>query len=512
MEHLYLLKFIYYYLTLYLPVILILIIGVIVAYEDWQEGKIKNKWLKIGFLLGLFYYLIQIILSLVGYFNGLDFGYFFGVYYLIVLQNTALAFLIAFALWYFKLWAGGDAKYFLLLVFLLPLAFYTQAFFKYWPAINLLINIVIPIFIYLLFKILIYPLQLGLNYLRNPQLLREYVKNYINKHKIDKKKVRQYINSALSFLVILVFFQIFRTRLISFLNPFLGNLVTASYFVLGLYVFKPLRTLLQKQTILVIVILILYCFIGYFYFPQIVFADLHEIFALQMIFMLLYFYLFKYGQLIGKFLYNSSEVNIIKVDDLAKGHYINKSYISQLMGERNNFEDIKESLNKILSKEDNEKLLAIIDKRQAKHKGSTQHFELLMALKNLRLDSILRYVEKYYQDYKQKKIDNVFLEQIMSKLNAEQRSTLDDILKGTNDVKRFLKTLTGRLTSEQAEKLKAMIHQRNSEIIRQGLAPIEDIILHKTFSFAPFMLLGVIITIVTKSSLIHLVYQYILHR
>ena len=47
---------------IFLPIILFL--GIVTSYEDWKEGKIRNKWLLIAFGLG-------IVANVVLYSNGI---------------------------------------------------------------------------------------------------------------------------------------------------------------------------------------------------------------------------------------------------------------------------------------------------------------------------------------------------------------------------------------------------------------------------------------------------------
>jgi len=504
-----------------LPVILI--IGILVAIDDYKEGKIKNKRILLGIYLGLIYYALMVAITIFGVYKidkllpflnkyELSYLYFSKDYYLSVILNTLVAFIFGFVLWHFKLWAGGDAKLFTLYVFLLPLNFYSNWYFKYWPALALLINICLPIFVYLLIKMLFYPIQLGWSYLKNPALLKEYYQKYKVDNKIDKTKIREYFNTGVSFLVILIFFQLLRTRVNEFLNPYLGQMVTFSYFFMGFVIFKPLRALLQKWVLIVFSLVLLYFLFGFIYFRAVVYSELHKLFALQMIFMLSYFYIFKYGRALGLFLYNSAEVKMIPIAELSSNVYINKDYIRQIMGSRTNLNDFKNSLDSVLEEEDKDSLFELIKQKIDKTSKERQQYQIISLFTHFRLDALPNLIKTIYLHKKKRESEKLFLEKILPKLSEQQKRELNNILNNTDEVKEFLKTVRGKLTDEQAEKLKAMIDQRNEEIKAQGLVPIDKIILHKTFSFAPFMLLGVLITIITRSSLIGLIYQYILHK
>ncbi len=496
----------------FLAIGIILLIGLIITVEDFKSGKIRNKWIMLGLYLGSLYYLLLIIFTILGSLKILNVGHFQPQYYLYILAYTAIAFILSFTLWHFKLWAGGDAKLFTLYVFLIPLTYYANAYFKYFPQFNLLINIFVPIFIYLVIKMLLYPLQLGFNYLRNPQLLQEYIGKYTSKYKINKTQIKKYVNIALSFLLIMIFFQILRNRVGEFIDPYLGQMVAFAYFFMGYVLFQPLRALLQKRVILVSILISLYFILGYIFFRDLVYKDLHKIFALQILIMCTYFYIFKFGREAGRFLYNSAEVRMIPLQQIQGGIYINKDYIRKMMGDRTDLNVLRKELGQVLEKDDQEKLMNLIRKKTDKIQKEKQQYQLLMRLRNLNIQAIPNMVKDIYAYKKDRLLEKAVMEKVSPKLNDKQKEVLDNIMHNTDDVKKFLKTISGKLTEDQAQKLKEMIETRNDEVVAHGQPPIKHIILHKTFSFAPFMLLGVIITLATKSSLIHLLYQYILRR
>jgi len=495
--------FIFKLLNEYLFLAIAVLIGIIVTIEDFKIDKIRNKWIKIGFVIGFAFYLLTIIFLLITKqnINWQDYSH--------VLINTLIAFILGFALWYFKLWSGGDAKLFTLFVFLLPASYYTKWYLIYWPPLNLLINITIPIFIYLIIKFLLYPIQLTINYFKRPALLKKYWQEQKAKKKIDKKKIKEYLSAALSFVIILIFFQILRTRIGELIQPYLGSYMVAFYFFAGFVVFQPLRNLLKKVLVFACLLIAGYFIIGYFYFFSMIYDDLHRIFALQFLFMISYYYIFKYGHTLLMFLYNSAEVKMIPVQDLQAGAYINKDYIRKILNSTSNLENFKNSLDKTLEDEEKEKLWNLLKQKLDKSQKAGQYVQLAMYW---RPQSWLYLIKKIYQFRKQKKADQNLLVKVSAKLSEQQKLELENILNRTDEFTKFLKSIRGKLTEQQAAKIKAMIAQKNEEIKPYGLQPIDTIILHKTFAFAPFMLLGVLITILTKSSLIHLIYQYVLHK
>jgi Flp pilus assembly protein protease CpaA len=136
---------------------IIFLIGLIISYQDFRYGKIKNKWIVYGFILGLggyflfwflfIYNLVQITIPLSSYF-------------LRVVINSGISLLVGFFIWRLNLWSAGDAKLFALFAFLLPLEFYRRSYLPYFPSFVLLLNIFIPILIFYLTRDIFYLLKL----------------------------------------------------------------------------------------------------------------------------------------------------------------------------------------------------------------------------------------------------------------------------------------------------------------------------------------------------------------
>ena len=145
----------YFLDILLLPVLIT--ICFIVVYEDFKEGKIKNKWIKWGLLWGAGVYFSFFLFSLLHYFFPKFFSfnlYFLSFSYLVkVLVNTLIASVLSFSFWYFKFWSAGDAKLFILVSFLFPLKYYWRSYLHWFPSFSLLINIFLPAFVFSLLSI-----------------------------------------------------------------------------------------------------------------------------------------------------------------------------------------------------------------------------------------------------------------------------------------------------------------------------------------------------------------------
>jgi len=126
----------------------LLMLGVVTSYQDFKEGKIRNKWIIISvlysfFSLGLTALLLELGGSTInpvyvkGFFVNLGFSLGFGVF-----------------LWMCKLWSAGDAKLFVAYAALIPLSTYRWQVSPLFPSYILLINTFTPIFVFLLVRML----------------------------------------------------------------------------------------------------------------------------------------------------------------------------------------------------------------------------------------------------------------------------------------------------------------------------------------------------------------------
>jgi len=125
----------------------IFLIGVITSYQDFKFGKIKNKWI----LLGLFYSLVVYCLFASFYilYGQLNSSYLFNL-----MINLFFAVLTGFLFWCMKLWASGDGKLFIVYSALVPLSAYSLSPQKWFPSVDLLINIFILAFVFIFFNML----------------------------------------------------------------------------------------------------------------------------------------------------------------------------------------------------------------------------------------------------------------------------------------------------------------------------------------------------------------------
>lgn len=137
----------------YLTLPIILAIGAVVSWEDFRLKKVRNIWIFWGLIYGVGVLLVLFLNSLV--FDLWNYNLLFLdsaiiplSYWLKVLINSLISFVIVFFLWSFELLPAGDAKLVFLFSFLTPLKYYWQSYLPLYPSFALIINIFVPIFFY----------------------------------------------------------------------------------------------------------------------------------------------------------------------------------------------------------------------------------------------------------------------------------------------------------------------------------------------------------------------------
>lgn len=110
----------------------------LVILDDLKRKKINNKLILIGIIVGL------TLFSL-----GLFFGMVEFIYLKKAFLNALLSLIIVYVFWFFSFWPAGDAKFFALLCFLLPLDYYGKNQLPLFPSMTLFINTFVCAFVVL---------------------------------------------------------------------------------------------------------------------------------------------------------------------------------------------------------------------------------------------------------------------------------------------------------------------------------------------------------------------------
>ncbi len=195
---------------LFLPVLFL--IGLIISYQDFRYGKIKNKWIILGLAWGLIIYFFFLIWGIIAE-PIIPFSYILKVF-----VNSFFALIVGYILWYFNLWSAGDAKLFFVFTLLLPLQYYWRTALPVFPSFALLINIFIPALLLLISQNIFYIFK---NFFYSPQVEKENNQSAKEKFLKLKNKIKinypNYLKIGFGFLLI---FLIFKAIFVEFKNLF----------------------------------------------------------------------------------------------------------------------------------------------------------------------------------------------------------------------------------------------------------------------------------------------------
>jgi hypothetical protein len=253
---------------------LIFLIGIIVSYEDFKEGKIKNKWILLGFLYGTFIYFIFFLLKILDVYSHFDFSRIFLLpsfsFFLKTLINAILSFIIGYLLWYFDIWAPGDAKLFFLFSLLLPLKYYWRTALPFFPSFVLLINTFVPLLIFL-FLINFYFIAKQIFQISQTKVK---IKKILINFKIKvRKNFINYLKISIGILIISLLFQIINSDIRKQFNQ--EDWKWISIFLIIFLLEKIFGKFLMKTLIL------FFLFLGLFFYSVIEWFIWHKRIILQ---------------------------------------------------------------------------------------------------------------------------------------------------------------------------------------------------------------------------------------
>jgi len=312
-------------------------IGIITSYQDLIYGKIRNKWIILGLLYGLLIVFLFFIWNLIAqpvtefYYStirGLESDsplpvftiQFFYLKTLII--NFLIAVIASFLMWHFSAWSAGDAKLFLVFVLLLPLKYYYKTFLPFFPSFVLLVNIFIPVFIFLSIKALFFCWKLLIKESKEKKIL-------ISIKKLIKNNIANVGRLLIIFLTMFFSAQLFQ-RIINF--PFLNNANKQLTALMIIYLMSfPLTKILKNKKVFL-------CFIFFFIFILTIgFVYYKEIF-IGMFWKVLYmvaFFLVLIGSLrkILDVYIEGRGIKEIKIEDLNPNSQINQELLSDIKKE-----------------------------------------------------------------------------------------------------------------------------------------------------------------------------------
>lgn len=134
-------------LYVFLP--FILFFGLLTSYTDIKYSKIRNKHIlwALGYALVAYLFLVMFLIK-----QGTDVR---GAYFVELIVSMFFALFAGVMMWYVGLWTPGDAKLFFAYTAIVPLSVYNYGYIKYFPSVIILVNTFVPMFLFLVFKIIL---------------------------------------------------------------------------------------------------------------------------------------------------------------------------------------------------------------------------------------------------------------------------------------------------------------------------------------------------------------------
>jgi hypothetical protein len=251
---------------LLLPVLFF--IGLVTAYQDFKEGKIRNKWVIFGLVWGVGIYFLFLIWALaVPYLSQIfskQFVFILPSYIFKVFINSAIALIVGYLLWYFDLWSAGDAKLFFVFSLLLPLKYSWRTVLPYFPSFVLLINTFIPALLFLISQNLFY-------FLKSASIFK--IMNFWKSNLLKlKTNYRSFLKTFLGFFLIFMIFQIIKLELKILINNYWQGIV----FLLITLARKSLNKVFKKNWLLILLSLslIFYLSLSCLFYSQPIFSKI----------------------------------------------------------------------------------------------------------------------------------------------------------------------------------------------------------------------------------------------
>ena len=212
-----------------------IILGIVSSRTDFKEMKIYNKNIKRFLLISCIIYVL--------FFKQIEFMF--------IKEHTinlTVSILISFLLFYFKIWAAGDAKLFIAIVFMIPYSIYGNNPKNIFPAIYLLIMIFSSAFIYVV-------IESFYLWIKDKEKIKR-----INLSKYDKDNLKNFILSYLLGYSITLFIN---NILYSFLENFKiynGSLIMLCNMLMLIFIYQVITDppAIKKATIIFVILNIVY--------------------------------------------------------------------------------------------------------------------------------------------------------------------------------------------------------------------------------------------------------------
>lgn len=236
----------------YASLAVVLALGIITSYEDIKKGKIRNKLVFSAIIIGILL-------------NASVMFYSFNQQYLInYCTNLAISITTGYVLWEYKMWSAGDGKLFISFASLLPLAFYSNGFVKYFPSFTLLFNTFIPFGMLLFLRSLSMKNIIGsISQIKKELSIIEMIKSLVSVIGIYwfVTKALSFVNhELLKYFIVVLLLMLFRfyfeekyiyVGIVFFiLRLFGGNILTKEFLIQTVLIFVLFQLLRTSVTVL----------------------------------------------------------------------------------------------------------------------------------------------------------------------------------------------------------------------------------------------------------------------
>lgn len=220
----------------YFQSIIAIILGLISALTDFKEMKIYNKNIKIFLIISIIIYLLC--------FNQIEIIYI--KYYLI---NLIISIIISFIFYYFKIWAAGDAKLFLAIIFMIPYPVYQNNIKNIFPAMYLLIIIFSIAFIYVVLESIFL-------WIKDKEKFKK-----IKGLELTKKTIIEFLSNYFMGYFIILFINNILFKFLTDFNLYNGSLIMLCNTLLLVFIYQIIRN--KKNIYLTTIIFIILNIIFY---------------------------------------------------------------------------------------------------------------------------------------------------------------------------------------------------------------------------------------------------------
>lgn len=312
----------------YFFVFLVLVFGAIITKGDLSRGKIRNAVIGTGLIAGVFGY-IAVAAWMYGMRSDASLSYFFDVN-----VNFLISILCGYLLWHYKLWAAGDAKFFILLSFLVPLRFYENGYLPYFPSSALVINIFIPVFLFLIARVFV-DIMINFRKFLTDEIGAIGVRYAKMRHElasIVKHKKRIFIFSW-TFLLTFLFIPLLKYQTILALSPSFSVvlLIFIIFYFFQSYSYIAITVFLKKRRFVNGVSLCIggYFIFGLYYFPDLLLSALMITIKVGATFFIILAVLERFST----FYIKRKEIVVVKANDLKPKMIISEELVKNIQND-----------------------------------------------------------------------------------------------------------------------------------------------------------------------------------